>query len=98
MIAFVRDCIPHIIQNQLFHLLHQKLVLNKVIKSEVLAIRLQFPFLTLLIIAFKLVKFLVETKDQLISKCTFGVFKSPKKTNEIVLRIFTLASKKRSKK
>ena len=27
--------IPHIIQNQLFHLLHQKLVLNKVIKSEV---------------------------------------------------------------
>ena len=33
------------------------------------------------------------TKGQLISKCSFGVFKSPKKTNE---RISDLASKKRS--
>ena len=38
----------------------------------------------------------VEPKGQLISKCHFGVFKSPKKTNEIFVRISALASKKRS--
>ena len=37
------------------------------------------------------------TKGQLISKCSFGVFKSPKKTNEIFLRISALASKKEVK-
>ena len=35
-------------------------------------------------------------KGQLISKCPFVVFKSTKKTNEIFLRIFAIASKKRS--
>ena len=33
-------------------------------------------------------------KGQLISKCSFGVFKSTKKTNEIFVRISALASKK----
>ena len=37
-----------------------------------------------------------HTKGQLILKCPFGVFKSPKKTNEIFYRISALASKKRS--
>ena len=36
-------------------------------------------------------------KGQLISKCPFGVFKSPKKNNENFVRISVLASKKRSK-
>ena len=35
-------------------------------------------------------------KGQLISKCSFGVFKSTKKSNEIFVRISALASKKRS--
>ena len=35
-------------------------------------------------------------KGQLISKELFGVFKSTKKTNEIFVRIFALASKMRS--
>ena len=39
---------------------------------------------------------LITFKGQLISKCPFGVFKSPKKTNEIFSRISALASKKRS--
>jgi hypothetical protein len=33
-------------------------------------------------------------KDQLILKCPFGVFKSPKKTKDIFSRISALASKK----
>ena len=37
-----------------------------------------------------------RTKGQLISKCSFGVIKSTKKTNEIFLMISALASKKRS--
>ena len=37
-----------------------------------------------------------HSKGQLISKCPFGVFKSPKKTNEIFSRISALASKKKS--
>ena len=37
-----------------------------------------------------------HTKGQIISKCPFGVLKSPKKTNEIFSRISALASKKRS--
>ena len=36
------------------------------------------------------------TKGQLISKCPFGVFKSPKKTNKKFVGISALASKKRS--
>ena len=36
------------------------------------------------------------SKGQLISKCPFGVFKSPKKTKKIFVRISALASKKRS--
>ena len=36
------------------------------------------------------------TKGQLISNCPFGAFKSPKKNNEIFVRISALASKKRS--
>ena len=36
------------------------------------------------------------SKCQLISKCPYGVFKSPKKTNEIFSRISAQASKKRS--
>ena len=35
-------------------------------------------------------------KGQLISKCSFGVFKSPKEPNEIFVRISALAYKKRS--
>ena len=35
-------------------------------------------------------------KGQLISKCPFGVFKSPKNINEFFSRIFGPASKKRS--
>ena len=35
-------------------------------------------------------------KGQLILKCPFGVFKSPKKTNKCFSRISALASKKRS--
>ena len=35
-------------------------------------------------------------KGQLISKCPFGVFKSPKKTKEMFSMISALASKKRS--
>ena len=35
-------------------------------------------------------------KGQLISKCPFGVFKSSKKKHKLFLRIFALASKKRS--
>ena len=37
-------------------------------------------------------------KGQLISKCSFGIFKVTKKTNEIFVRIYTLVSKKRSNK
>ena len=37
-----------------------------------------------------------DTKGQLISECPFGDFKSTKKTNEIFVRISTLASKKRT--
>jgi hypothetical protein len=37
-----------------------------------------------------------KIKGQSILKCPFGVFKSPKKTNGIFLRISALASKKRS--
>ena len=36
------------------------------------------------------------SKGQLFSKCPFGAFKSTEKTNEISVRISTLASKKRS--
>ena len=39
---------------------------------------------------------LIPAKGQLILKCPFGVFKSPKKPNEIFSRISALASKKRS--
>ena len=35
------------------------------------------------------------TKGQIISICLFGVSKSTKKTNEIIVRISALASKKR---
>ena len=42
-------------------------------------------------------KFKIEiVKGQLILKCPFGVFKSPKKNHEIFSRISALASKKRS--
>ena len=37
----------------------------------------------------------ISTKGQLISKCSFSVFKSTKKTNEIFVRMSALASKKR---
>ena len=37
-------------------------------------------------------------KGQLISKFSFGVFKSPKKTNEIFVRISALASKRSNQK
>ena len=39
---------------------------------------------TLIIILFKyyLLEFVISTKGQLISKCLFGIFNSPKKTNE----------------
>ena len=47
-------------------------------------------------------KFLVKNskriKGQLISKCPFGVMKSPQKTNEFFSRISALASKKRPRK
>ena len=36
------------------------------------------------------------TKVQLISKCPFGVFKSPKKPTKLFFRISALAFKKRS--
>ena len=38
----------------------------------------------------------MAAKGQLISKCSFGVFKSPKKISEIFSRISAIASKKRS--
>ena len=38
----------------------------------------------------------VTAKGQLIYKCPFGVFKSPKKNNKNFSRISALASKKRS--
>ena len=38
----------------------------------------------------------ILTKGQLISKYSFGVFKSSKKTNDIFSRISALASKNRS--
>ena len=44
----------------------------------------------------KIVLRLPAAKGQLILKCPFGVFKSPKKNYEIFSRISTLASKKRS--
>ena len=37
-----------------------------------------------------------ESKGQLILKCSFGVFKLTKKTNESFVRIFDLATKKKS--
>jgi hypothetical protein len=45
--------------------------------------------------------FILERADgggrgQLISKCPFGVFKSPKKPTKFFVRISALASKKRS--
>ena len=39
---------------------------------------------------------LLVIKGQLILKCPFGVFKSTKKNNKILVRISALASKKRS--